>query len=104
MKIFRDPKRWRALPLAFVVLLAACGGETTTAGDSVSDGSGGEAGVEGPSPQSAEDAAEQNAENLQSADDVLDIEVLSVSDGSIATLRDSVVGDRPVLLWFFAPH
>ncbi|NCG25795.1 MAG: hypothetical protein GWP47_16890 [Actinobacteria bacterium] len=39
-----------------------------------------------------------------SVDDVRDIEVLSVDDGSVSSLRDAVTGDRPVLLWFWAPH
>lgn len=51
--------------------------------------------------------AEANIDNLAPAQDqvnVLDLEVLAVGDGSIQTLRDVVVGDRPVLLWFYAPH
>lgn len=48
--------------------------------------------------------AEVNQPNLQLADSVLDIETLAVSDGSVQTLRDVVVGDKPVLLWFFSPH
>jgi len=51
--------------------------------------------------------ADVNIANLapaESGTSVLDIEVLAVGDGSIQTLRDVVVGDRPVLLWFFSPH
>jgi len=48
--------------------------------------------------------AETNQSALQSADDVLDIETLAIADGSAQTLREVVDGDRPVLLWFFAPH
>ncbi|MGI9606274.1 MAG: hypothetical protein ACR2P0_09075 [Acidimicrobiales bacterium] len=48
--------------------------------------------------------AEANTANLQSADDARDIEVLTVADGSISSLRDAVDGDRPVLVWFWAPH
>jgi len=51
--------------------------------------------------------ASANIGNLtpaENATNVLDIEVLAVGDGSIQTLRDVVVGDRPVLLWFFSPH
>ena len=32
------------------------------------------------------------------------VEVLDVSDGSTTTLRGAVTGDRPVLVWFYAPH
>lgn len=51
--------------------------------------------------------AQVNTELLVPADGaetVFDIEVLAVADGSVQTLRDVVVGDRPVLLWFFSPH
>lgn len=68
---------------AAIVGLAACGGEST---DTVSL------------------VAEENASALEATSDVRDFEVLSVADGSITSLRDTVVGDRPVLLWFWAPH
>lgn len=51
-----------------------------------------------------EEAAAANQPLLQRSDDARDIEVLSVVDGSISTLRDAVEGDRPILLWFWAPH
>ena len=67
------------------------------------------AGGEGAAPDTAEanaagEAASQNIDNLQDSDNVLDIEVLDVADGSKSTLRQAVDGDRPVLLWFYAPH
>lgn len=31
-------------------------------------------------------------------------EVLLVADGSVTTLADAVTGDRPLLIWFWAPH
>lgn len=52
----------------------------------------------------AEAAAAENLPLLQPADTVVDFEVLDVADGSISTLNQAVVGDRPVLLWFFSPH
>jgi hypothetical protein len=55
-------------------------------------------------PEEAAAAAEQNIPNLQTSDDVRDIEVVSVYDGSITSLREVVTGDRPVLVWFWAPH
>lgn len=48
--------------------------------------------------------AADNETALEQSSDVRDFEVLSVYDGSITTLRDTVVGDRPVLVWFWAPH
>ncbi len=55
-------------------------------------------------PEEARAAAEQNIPNLQTSDDVRDIEVVSVYDGSVTSLREVVTGDRPVLVWFWAPH
>lgn len=48
--------------------------------------------------------AEANIGNLQLTENLLDIEVLAVGDGSVQTLRNVVDGDKPVLLWFFSPH
>jgi len=51
--------------------------------------------------------ADGNISNLAepaNGSSVFDFEVLAVGDGSIQTLSDVVVGDRPVLLWFFSPH
>ena len=55
-------------------------------------------------PDAAQAAADANIGLLQRGDDVRLIEVLNVADGSVATLDDAVWGDRPVLLWFWAPH
>ncbi|MEQ8840102.1 MAG: hypothetical protein RIB98_03905 [Acidimicrobiales bacterium] len=37
-------------------------------------------------------------------DDVLLVEVLDVDTGEPTTIADAATGDRPVLLWFWAPH
>ena len=55
-------------------------------------------------PEEARAAAEQNIPGLMTSDDVRDIEVVSVYDGSVTSLREVVTGDRPVLVWFWAPH
>jgi hypothetical protein len=47
--------------------------------------------------------AAANTPILASNDDVRLIEVLDVRTGEIATLADTVDGDRPVLIWFWAP-
>ena len=57
-----------------------------------------------PPDVSPSDAAKANEPLLQTSDDARDIEVLSVVDGSISSIRAAVDGDRPVLLWFWAPH
>jgi hypothetical protein len=48
--------------------------------------------------------AEANLGDLVTSDDVRLIEVLEVDTGEPTTLTDTVTGDRPVLLWFWAPH
>ena len=52
----------------------------------------------------ASEAAAANIETLEASTDVRDFEILSVNDGSKTTLRDAIDGDRPVLVWFWAPH
>jgi len=49
-------------------------------------------------------AAAEAIDDLATSDDVTMIEVLDVATGAPATLDEAVTGDRPVLLWFWAPH
>jgi hypothetical protein len=95
----RQP-RAQVLAAVFGLTLAACGGsaQETTSTDAVDDAVGSSTSI------SAEDVAEANIPGLQTSDDPLDIEVLAVADGSVSSLRAAVTGDRPVLLWFWAPH
>ncbi len=95
MTFFRLRRGHLAAP-AFALLLAACGGgsETATAVD----------GSAASSEPSVQQIGEANQELLQPSDDARDVEILSVADGSITSLREAVVGDRPVLLWFWSPH
>ena len=79
--------------LALGLLASACGG-----------GSGDGATPDDPASQAAAEAAQANLDQLESSSDVTMIEVLDVTDGSITTLADTVTGDRPVLVWFWAPH
>jgi len=51
-----------------------------------------------------DERAEQSVATLVAADHPFDYEVVGVSDGAKTTLREVVDGDRPVLLWFWAPH
>lgn len=57
-----------------------------------------------PAAVAANEAAAANMDSLDQTGSVIDAEILDVSDGSISTLRGAVDGDRPVLLWFWAPH
>lgn len=65
---------------------------------------GGVSAPDTPEAAAASVAAEANIDQLQTSSDVRDIQVLDVADGSITSLRESTTGDRPVLLWFWAPH
>ena len=75
--------------------IATAGSETATS--SAADGAAS-------SEPSVQDIGEANLDLLQPADDARDVQILSVADGSITSLREAVDGDRPVLLWFWSPH
>lgn len=55
-------------------------------------------------PAEAASQAEANADAIETTDDGRTTQILSIADGSITTLQQAVTGDRPVLLWFWAPH
>lgn len=116
MRIQSLHHRWRAPTLAAVLLLTACGAgeattgetpvraETSTPADVESQGSAQAPSTGESATLSPEEAAERNIPLLETPGDVRDVQVLSVADGSITTLREAVDGDRPILLWFWAPH
>lgn len=57
-----------------------------------------------PAAAAANAEAAANIDNLEQSNDVFDIELLDVSDGSVSTLGQAIDGDRPVLIWFYSPH
>ena len=99
------------------LVAAACGSSTTTSEVSATDQRS--AADEALSPattdssdldaavlarQEAAAAAEVNQPNLVISGTAIDTEVLVVADGSVTTLADAATGDRPLLIWFWAPH
>ena len=52
----------------------------------------------------AELAAQTNEPGLQLTSDITSTQLLDTVDGNISQLADVVTGDRPVLLWYWAPH
>ena len=80
--------------LAIGLLASACSDGASAGGVDSAD----------PAVAAAAENAEANEPNLQGSSDVTMVEVLDVGDGSITTLADAVDGDRPVLVWFYAPH
>lgn len=48
--------------------------------------------------------AEENIDDLEETDNIRSCEVLDVRTGQPTSISDTVTGDRPVLLWFWAPH
>jgi len=54
--------------------------------------------------RAAADPSREDARADPSGADVLAVEVLTVDNDDPSTLRAAVTGDRPVLLWFYAPH
>ncbi len=75
---------------ALALFATACGG-----------GGGGPSSEES---SAAEAAAEANEFELRLTSDVATTQLLDTADGGIAQLSEVVTGDRPVLLWYWAPH
>jgi hypothetical protein len=55
-------------------------------------------------PEEAAERAAANQPNLVVSDSPIDTQVLVVADGTVTSLADAVTGDRPLLIWFWAPH
>ena len=56
-------------------------------------------------PQTATATATATATNDRGiAADVPDLQVVDVATGASSSLRALLPGDKPVLLWFWAPH
>jgi parvulin-like peptidyl-prolyl isomerase len=81
-----------------VLFAAACGGSSSGSTAAADDPAAAQAAAE------AATAAEVSQGSLQSADEYHAVEVLDVADGSVTTLAGAITGDRPVLVWFYAPH
>lgn len=75
-----------------------------TPGEESTDSAATDAAPVSVTPEEAAATAAENQPNLQVSDDPIDTEVLVVADGSVTTIAEAVTGDRPVLLWFWAPH
>ena len=65
---------------------------------------GGGGGPSSEQSNAAEAAAAVNQADLLLTGDVASTQLLDTADGSIKQLGDVVTGDRPVLLWYWAPH
>ncbi|MDB9845848.1 hypothetical protein OAC41_03685 [Acidimicrobiales bacterium] len=65
---------------------------------------GGDAGPSSEESSAATAAATSNQAALQLTADVATTQLLDTVDGGIVQLSDVVTGDRPVLLWYWAPH
>lgn len=91
-----SPARWRHLRLpavwsfavVFLLLLSACGGGGASSAESLA----------------VIATAEQNQLQLKLTDDLVQTELLDGASGQITSLSEVVTGDRPVLLWYWAPN
>lgn len=83
------PRRLTAVTVAGAVALlgAACGDDASEPAAT-------------PDPATA--TADAGADAV--TDDISAIEVLDLPSGASTTLAATITGDRPVLLWFWAPH
>ena len=86
-----SPTRLAAsLFVALSLTATACGGDSPAVTAAPAAGAGG--------------STVADSDDLATNDDVRLIEVLEVDTGEPTTLADTATGDRPVLLWFWAPH
>ena len=65
---------------------------------------GGGGGQSSEAASAAEAAAATNEAQLDLTGIITTTQLLDTADGGIAQLSDVVTGDRPVLLWYWAPH
>jgi hypothetical protein len=65
---------------------------------------GGGGGASSEESSAAVAAAATNQGQLQLTGDIASTQFLDTADGSIQQLSDVVTGDRPVLLWYWAPN
>ena len=90
--------------VSFALLASACGsGSESSANIAAPAGSDSDAAPVDAGSDPASVAA-ANIDNLATSDDVRLIELLDVDSGEATTISDAVDGDRPVLLWFWAPN
>ena len=89
VSVVHPPTRIAAVLVAALSLTAtACGGDNPSEAATGSD------------PTTVAD----DTGDLEVGDDIRLLEVLELDTGAPTTLADTVTGDRPVLLWFWAPH
>ena len=65
---------------------------------------GGGGGQSSEAANAAEAAAATNEPQLSLTANITTTQFLDTTDGGIAELSEVVTGDRPVLLWYWAPH
>lgn len=94
------PTRFRSIAacMAAAVALTSCGDGGSD--DPAAVGSGATTPVEGGAPTTPDGSAEPATDDSR----VPAVRVLSVPSGEEIDLAAAVPDDRPVLLWFWAPH
>lgn len=96
--------------IALVLLLAGCGGGSTlTAGGSTSPTTSPGPSATGPgttvpSPTVSGPAASAEPQGDRSASILPSVEMTDVARGTTVDLASLIPAQRPVLLWFWAPH
>lgn len=100
-------RRWLLVAIASVVLVAGCG-----SGGSDADGPGEVAAPDRPgatnpvvgAPPDAEPPDAEPGGTDPAASDLPAVDVRDVHTGATVDLASLVPADRPILLWFWAPH
>lgn len=67
-------------------------------------GPGGQGAPTSAQAEAATEAAAANESTLVFTDDFSTTQLLNTADGEVTQLSEVITGDRPVLLWYWAPH
>jgi len=106
-----------SVSMAVGLVAAACGGSADTATEGSNDSGTEPAATESTAPATQEPTTSADGDNAPADADggaeetaapaenlFPDVDVTNVVDGSAVNLTSLGGGDRPVLLWFWAPH
>ena len=88
--------RSAAAAAGIVLLVGACGGGGSSAEQAAE--------LSAVAADSGDAAAETENEADPSVNELADVEVIDVATGDLVNLKSFAPADKPIVLWFWAPH